>query len=122
MTYVLESGGRKCVFSGGLMHDGAKFTNWYDTEWDYGFAKGLDALMTSVDKIAKLEPAEAFPSQGPVIADAAAQFNKFHEKLTAFRPDYLRGYPVNSLTKRTKVNLIVKPTPIPQIVQVTPHL
>jgi len=122
MTYVLERDGRKCVFSGGLMHDGARFSNWYDTEWDYGFAKGLDALMASVEKLAKLEPSEAFPSQGPVVADAAAQFRKFHAKLTAFRPDYLRGYPVQSLTKRTRQNPIVRPTAIPQIVQVTPHL
>jgi glyoxylase-like metal-dependent hydrolase (beta-lactamase superfamily II) len=122
MTYLLESGGRKCVFSGGLMHNGAKFTNWYDTEWDYGFAKGLDTLTASVEKIAALKPTEAFSAQGPVIRDAAAQFKTFHEKLTAFRPDYIRGYPVQSLTKRTKQNPIVRATAISQIVQVTPHL
>jgi glyoxylase-like metal-dependent hydrolase (beta-lactamase superfamily II) len=31
------------LFLGGLMHDGSKMTNWFDSEWDYGFAKGLDA-------------------------------------------------------------------------------
>jgi len=127
MTYWLKSSERTCVFSGGVMHDGAKFSNWYDTEWDYGFAKGLDGLMASVERLAGelpggQKPSDAFPSQGPVIANAAGQFKKFHEKLTAFRPDYLRGYPVQSLTKRAKVNPIIKPTPIPQIVEVTPHL
>ncbi|MGC3972409.1 MAG: MBL fold metallo-hydrolase [Pirellulales bacterium] len=122
MTYLLRDGDQTCVFSGGLMHDGARFTNWYDTEWDYGFGKGLDALIASVDRMAGLPIAQAFPSQGPVIDDAAAQFRKFHERLTAFRPDYLRGYPVQSLTQRRKVDPIVKPTTIPQIVQVTPHL
>lgn len=122
MVYVLRDGDRACAFSGGVMHDGARLTNWYDTEWDYGFGKGLDALIASVDRLAGLKLDWAFPSQGPPIADAASQFQRFHEKLVAFRPEYLRGYPVQNLTKRTKVDPIIKPTPIPQIVQVTPHL
>src|SRR5688572_4904661 len=52
MSYVWQKGGSTCVFLGGLMHDGAKFTNWFDSEWDYGFAKGIDALMASVDNLA----------------------------------------------------------------------
>ncbi|MBN8625580.1 MAG: MBL fold metallo-hydrolase [Planctomycetes bacterium] len=122
MTFILRSGDETAAFSGGLMHDGSRFSNWYDTEWDYGFAKGLDALTASVERLAKLPLTDAFPSQGPVIAEAQSQFQKFHERLVAFRPDYVRGYPVESLTKRRAVNPIVKPTPIPQIVQVTPHL
>lgn len=122
MTYVLKDGERACAFSGGLMHDGAKLTNWYDSEWDYGFAKGLDALIESVDRLAGLRLSWAFPSQGPPIADAAGQFRRFHEKLVAFRPDYVRGYPVKNLTNRPKADPITKPTPIKQIVQVTPHL
>jgi glyoxylase-like metal-dependent hydrolase (beta-lactamase superfamily II) len=122
MTFVLRDGDRACAFSGGIMHDGARMTNWYDTEWDYGFAKGLDALIESVDKLAGLKLVTAFPSQGPVINDAAGQFRQYQQKLVAFRPDYIRGYPVKNLTQRTKVDPIVKPTPIPQIVQVTPHL
>ena len=122
MSYVFGEGDRRCVFSGGVMYDGARLTNWFDTEWDYGFGKGLDALLASVDRLARLEPVEAYPAQGPIVRDAAAQLRRYHERLTAFRPDYLRGYPVQDLTKRTKVNPIVRPTPIPQIVQVTPHL
>ena len=127
MSYVLTAGDRTCAFTGGLMHDGARLTNWFDTEWDYGFGKGLDALIASVKLFAGRQISEAFPSQGPPIQNATGQnatgqFEKYHDKLVAFRPDYLRGYPVQDLTKRTKVDPILKATPIAQIVAVTPHL
>ncbi len=121
MSFVLKNGGRACAFTGGLMHDGARMINWFDTEWDYGFAKGLDALIASVDRVIGLKPDIAFPSQGPAIMDADAQFRRYAAKLAAFRPDYVRGYPVQNLTER-KPDTFVKPTVIPQLVQVTPHL
>ena len=117
MSYLLDDK----VFLGGVMHDGAKMTNWFDTEWDYGFAKGLDALIDSVGNLASQEIHTAFPSQGPVIHDAAKQFHAFHEKLVAFRPDYVRGYPVGDLSKRGP-HPATKPTKAHYIVQVTPHL
>jgi glyoxylase-like metal-dependent hydrolase (beta-lactamase superfamily II) len=122
MCYLLKKADQTCAFTGGIVHDGAKMSNWYDSEWDYGFAKGLDALIASVEALQARNLACAFPSQGPVIENAAQQLTRYHEKLVAFRPDYLRGYPVNNLTKRPKADLNVKPTAIPQIVQVTPHL
>jgi len=122
MSYVLRRGDRMVAFTGGVIHDGARMTNWYDTEWDYGFGKGLDTLIDSVQRLRDLKLTLAFPSQGPVIHNAAKQLDTYHARLTAFRPDYLRGYPVNNLTQRTKVDPIIKPTAIPQIVQVTPHL
>lgn len=122
MSYLLRRGDKTVAFTGGVMHDGARMTNWYDIEWDYGFGKGLDTLLESVRVLRDLKLDTAFPSQGPVIRSANDQLNKYHARLTAFRPDYLRGYPVNNLTQRTKVDPILKPTAIPQIVQVTPHL
>lgn len=122
MSYLLRNGDRVGVFLGGIMHDGAKLSNWFDTEWDYGFGKGLDALIESVAKLRDMNLATAFPSQGPTIPDAGQQLRNYHEKLTAFRPDYLRGYPVKNLTQRPVADPLVKPTAIPQIVQVTPHL
>ncbi len=117
MSYLL---GDK-VFLGGVMHDGSKMTNWFDTEWDYGFAKGLDALTASVQKLAKLGIETAFPSQGPVIPEATKQFAAYEKKLVDFRPDYVRGYPVNDLSKRGP-HPATKPTKAHYIVQVTPHL
>jgi glyoxylase-like metal-dependent hydrolase (beta-lactamase superfamily II) len=117
MSYVLND----AVFLGGVMHDGAKMTNWFDTEWDYGFGKGLDALIASVDKLAALGPKTAFSLHGPVIADASAQLAAFKTKLADFRPDYIRGYPVNNLSKRGP-HPATKPTAAQYIVQVSPHL
>jgi glyoxylase-like metal-dependent hydrolase (beta-lactamase superfamily II) len=122
MCYVLRKDGQACAFTGGVMHDGARMINWFDTEWDYGFGKGLDALIESVERLRGLDLAWAFPSQGPEIQKAGEQLASYHRKLVEFRPDYLRGYPVKNLTQRAKVDPNVKPTAIPQIVQVTPHL
>lgn len=121
MSFVLKRDGSTLAFTGGLMHDSAKMTNWFDTEWDYGFAKGLDALISSVQKLATLGVGTAFSSQGPVIGDAAKQFETYHQKLTDFRPDYIRGYPVDTLSKRGP-HPATKPTNAKYIVQVTPHL
>lgn len=121
ISFVLKRDGSTLAFTGGVMHDGAKMTNWFDTEWDYGFAKGLDALTSSVQKLAALGVGTAFSSQGPVIHDATKQFESYHRKLTAFRPDYIRGYPVDTLSKRGP-HPATKPTQARYIVQVTPHL
>lgn len=109
------------LFIGGVMHDGAKMTNWFDTEWDYGFAKGLDALTASVAKLAALEPKIAFSAQGPVIANATEQLKAYHQKLVDFRPDYVRGYPSDSFGKRP-AHPVMKPTKVHYVVQVSPHL
>jgi len=122
MCYVLRKDGQACAFTGGVIHDGARMCNWFDTEWDYGFAKGLDALIASVQRLGDLNLSWAFPSHGPSIQNAGDQLKSYHKKLVAFRPDYIRGYPVNNLTQRPKADPNVKPTAIPQIVQVTPHL
>ncbi|MDZ4286670.1 MAG: MBL fold metallo-hydrolase [Prosthecobacter sp.] len=120
MSFVLRQGEKTSVFIGGVMHDGAKMTNWFDTEWDYGFAKGIDALAASIDKLILLEPQLVFSSQGPVIRNASAQLKTYRDKLTAFRADYVRGYAVGN-TKRPP-HPATKPTKVPIIVQVTPHL
>lgn len=121
MSYVMERDGKTSVFLGGVMHDGAKMTNWFDTEWDYGFGKGLDALIASVEKLAALKPEVAFSAQGPVIANAAEQLNAYHEKLADFRPDYVRGYPLLKPEER-QAHPATTPTKVPYVVQVSPHL
>lgn len=109
------------LFIGGVMHDGAKMSNWFDTEWDYGFAKGLDALIASVDKLLPLKPTMAFPAQGPVIHDATTQLHAYQRKLIDFRPDYVRGYPSESFGKRP-AHPAMQETPVHYVVRVAPHL
>lgn len=121
MTYLLKTGDQTLAFSGGVMHDGAKLTNWFDSEWDYGFAKGLDTLIASVETLRK-EPLDLLlPAQGPVVMNPQEQLAAYHQKLVAFRASYVRGYPVFNSTEQER-DPISQPTPVPLINRVTPHL
>ena len=64
MSYLLKLDGRWVAFSGDVMLDGAKMHTWFDTEWDYGFAKGLYELISSVSLLQSYEPAYLLPSHG----------------------------------------------------------
>ncbi len=121
MSFLLRQGDASVVFSGGVIHDGARLTNWFDSEWDYGFAKGIDALSASVGILQETKPHLVCPSQGPFISNAEMQLASYRAKLTAFRAEYVRGYPVEGLAKRGR-HPAVTPTAVPTLVQVTPHL
>jgi glyoxylase-like metal-dependent hydrolase (beta-lactamase superfamily II) len=73
MTYVIRQGGKAIAFTGGVIHDGAKLTNWFDTEWDYGFAKGLDTLIKSVELLIDQRLDLALPSHGPTSQNPQSQ-------------------------------------------------
>ena len=85
MAYLLEHEGKTIAFTGGHFHDEAKLSAWFDSEWDYGFGKGIDALLESTDKLITRKPELALPSHGPPIARATRQLETFKEKLTGFR-------------------------------------
>ena len=121
MTYVVRRDGEAIAFTGGVVHDGAKMTSWFDSEWDYGFAKGIDALLASVELLIGQQPDLALPSQGPAIQNPSAQLDAYREKLQTFRQSYVRGYPVFDETPKEQ-DPISKPTAVPLINQVTPHL
>ena len=121
MTYLLRRGDKTLLVSGGLIHDGSKMTNWFDSEWDYGFGKGLDALVASVKKLITHEADWLLPSQGPLIRDAQVQLPEYLQKLESFRPDYLRGYQVFDAPESDR-DSISRKTAVPLIHQVSPHL
>ena len=121
MSYQVSRNNKSALLSGGLMHDGARMPNWFDTEWDYGFAKGIDALIASVEKLSALGPNVMLPSFGPPIESPNEQLPRYIARLNEFRADYVRGYPVDSLSKRS-MHPAVKATAVPNVVQVTPHL
>jgi glyoxylase-like metal-dependent hydrolase (beta-lactamase superfamily II) len=121
MSFVWDSDAGVQLFLGGVMHDGGKLTNWFDTEWDYGFGEGLDALIATTERLSALNPAVAFSSDGPVVWDAASQLKSFREKLVAFRPDYVRGYPLLKPEER-QPHPATTPTKVPYVVEVSPHL
>ncbi len=121
MTYVVTCNGKTIAFSGDVMHDGSRLTTWFDTEWDYGFGKGIDALIASVELLSDQRLDLALPSHGPPIMNAQAQLETYQAKLAAFRKSYVRGYPVFDSTEQDR-DSISKPTAVPLISQVTPHL
>ena len=121
MTYVIRRDGKSAAFTGGVIHDGAKMNTWFDTEWDYGFAKGVDTLLISVERLIKQRLDLALPSHGPVIHNPREQLAEYRDKLTRFRADYIRGYPVFKTTEEDR-DPVSQPTKVPLISQVTPHL
>jgi glyoxylase-like metal-dependent hydrolase (beta-lactamase superfamily II) len=121
MTYVIRGNRKSIAFTGGVMHDGAKMTTWFDTEWDYGFAKGIDALTSSVELLLEQRLDLALPSRGPTILKPQLQLESYRKKLATFRKSYIRGYPVFESTEQER-DSISKPTKVPLISQVTPHL
>ena len=121
MTYAIRHGGKLTAFTGGVIHDGAKMTTWFDSEWDYGFAKGIDTLLKSVELLIEQKLDLALPSHGPAILNPQSQLATYRQKLSAFRQSYVRGYPVFD-SKEQERDSISKPTAVPLISQVTPHL
>ncbi|MDB4680154.1 MBL fold metallo-hydrolase [Planctomycetaceae bacterium] len=121
LSYLVQKNEKTIAFIGGVMHDGSKMSTWYDIEWDYGFGKGIDVLMSSVENLIEQHIHIACPSVGPVIHHAHKQFLTYLEKLKTFRASYVRGYPVFDSTEEQR-DSYSKPTTIPLINQVTPHL
>ena len=121
LTYVIRQNGQSLACTGGVIHDGAKLTTWFDSEWDYGFAKGIDTLIKSVDLLIEQKLDLALPSHGPAISNPQTQLATYRQKLAAFRQSYVRGYPVFDSTEQDR-DAISKPTAVPLISQVTPHL
>jgi glyoxylase-like metal-dependent hydrolase (beta-lactamase superfamily II) len=120
MTYVISRGTKKFAFSGDLMHDGAKMATWFDSEWDYGFAKGIDTLIDSVELMIKQQCDRLLPSHGPVIENTD-QLVAYRESLKSFRASYVRGYPVYDMTNEQRDSLS-RPTEVPLLNRVSPHM
>ncbi len=121
MTYIIERGDTKIALSGDMVHQGSKMVTWFDTEWDYGFAAGLDTLIASVEKLMAQRCSILLPSHGGAIENPAEELETYRNKLVHFRSKYIRGYPVFDLPNEQR-DSVSKPTAVPQLNQVTPHL
>lgn len=120
-TYLLRHSNRWLAFTGDLMYDGARMHNWFDSEWDYGFGKGLFELGKSAAQIAGYDPEMLLPSHGPVIRNARAQLNDYVSKLRRLGDLVLRGYDVQRFDGCDQDN-VSRPTVVPHLWQVTPHV
>jgi glyoxylase-like metal-dependent hydrolase (beta-lactamase superfamily II) len=121
MSYLLQQGNGWVAFSGDLMLDEAKMHTWYDTEWDYGFAAGIQTLRKSVATLANYRLQWLLPSHGPAVSSPLEEFAEFGRKLERLERLYVRGYDVEggSVAYQDKVST---PTVVSNIWQVSPHL
>jgi glyoxylase-like metal-dependent hydrolase (beta-lactamase superfamily II) len=119
-AYLLRVGQRWLAFGGDLMVAGAKMHTWFDTEWDYGFAKGLFEIGKSAAQIAGYDPI-LLPSHGPVVRDGKTQLTEYVTKLRHLADLYVRGYDIQRFDNCDQDN-VSKPTAVPHVWQVTPHL
>ena len=121
MTYQLQLGGRRLAFSGDVMLDGATMHTWFDTEWDYGFAAGIQALRKSAASLIDADPAWLLPSHGRIVRDPKRQLGEYERKLARLEKLYVRGYGVEGASNAYQ-DKVSKPTAIKDLAQVSPHL
>ena len=94
MSYLIKTDRGWLAFSGDVMLAGGRMHNWFDTEWDYGFAAGLYALVASTSLLESFEPALLLPSHGPVIRQPKAELHAYQQKLRRLARLYVRGYSI----------------------------
>ena len=122
MTYLLPHGDTRLAFSGGVMLDDARMHTWFDTEWDYGYGSGIQALRQSVDRLLELAPAAMLPSHGPTILQRASeQLMEYRRKLVRLEALYARGYGVESASNAYQ-DTVSSPTVVPDVWQISPSL
>jgi glyoxylase-like metal-dependent hydrolase (beta-lactamase superfamily II) len=121
MSYLLKAGDHWTAFSGDVMLAGARMHTWFDTEWDYGFAKGLYELISSAGMLQSFRPTRLLPSHGEIIASPQTQLQEYQGKLRRLAELYVRGYAINTFGAADQ-DTVSTPTSIPHIWQVTKHL
>ena len=121
MSYLLKRGDRWTAFSGDVMLAGAKMHSWFDTEWDYGFAKGIYALHNAAALLDSFELVSLFPSHGPTIREPRLQLQEYQGKLRELARHYIRGYELFTFAAADQ-DRVSKPTVVPHVWQITPHV
>jgi glyoxylase-like metal-dependent hydrolase (beta-lactamase superfamily II) len=125
MTYLLKPSASSAThwlaFSGDVMLDGARMHTWFDTEWDYGFAAGIQALRRSVAQLAEADLAWLLPAHGPTVHPPAGQLGQCERKLANLERLYVRGYGVEGASAAYQ-DKVSQPTAVSNVVQVSPHL
>ena len=121
MSYLIKTDRGWLAFSGDVMLAGGKMHNWFDTEWDYGFAAGLYALIESASKLEDFEPALLLPSHGPVIETPQSALQAYQRKLRQLAELYVRGYKIFTFAPADQ-DKVSRPSAVPHVWQTTEHL
>ena len=112
MYYLLELGGQCLAFSGDTALANAKLHNYYDSEWDYGYAAGYIELLRSIRRLLREAPDLLCPSHGPIDAHAVANLHRLSNRLHRFIYDLLlrdwdkdeNCFDASSLSERTPIS------------------
>jgi glyoxylase-like metal-dependent hydrolase (beta-lactamase superfamily II) len=122
MSYLLRRDGERWLaFTGGLMLDGARLHTWFDSEWDYGFAKGIFELGKSAAQVAGYRPELLLPSHGPPVREPTRQLGEYVAKLKRLAELYVRGYDIQRFDNCDQ-DIVSRPSPVPHLWRLTPHL
>ncbi|MSR31318.1 MAG: MBL fold metallo-hydrolase [Gemmataceae bacterium] len=121
MSYLLKTSEGWLAFSGDAMLAGGKLHTWFDSEWDYGFSKGIYALHNAAGQLEGFNPAWLLPSHGEPVRSPRAQLIRFRETLREMNQHYLRGWEVMTFASADQ-DRVSQPTVVPHIWQVSKHL
>lgn len=121
MSYFLRDRGRWLAFSGDVMLAGGKLHQWFDSEWDYGFAAGLYALISSASMVASYRPSLLLPAHGDLVAEPGALLALHQKRLRRLARLLVRGYEINTFGAADQ-DVVSRPSRVPHLWQITPHL
>lgn len=121
ISYITRKEGEWLAFTGDLMLQGSKLHTWFDSEWDYGFSKGVYALYNSLGQLEGYPLKKMLPSHGPIIENPLPQLQTLRNTLREFNKLYLRGWEVSTFAGADQ-DRVSQPTSVPHVWQVTKHL
>lgn len=121
ISYITRKEGEWLAFTGDLMLQGSKLHTWFDSEWDYGFSRGVYALYNSLGQLEGYPLKKMLPSHGPIIENPLPQLQTLRNTLREFNKLYLRGWEVSTFAGADQ-DRVSQPTSVPHVWQVTKHL
>jgi len=126
-AYILDAGGVRYAFTGGLIYPGGKLPNLYDCEWDHGEMTGLYETVKSLRRLAELKPDVLLPDRGGAIIGGTRALLEFADRIEAFAYFLLRDYKHDWSGKAPGENPVdcgipTKPTCVEGIDQISSHL
>jgi len=89
MYYICEIAGKRVAFVGDNALAGAKLHNYYDSEWDYGYAMGHIELLRSIAKLRRDHPDIVCPSHGDIMLDPERELATLWKRLKRLIYDLL---------------------------------
>jgi glyoxylase-like metal-dependent hydrolase (beta-lactamase superfamily II) len=121
MAYLTRVDGQWLAFAGDLMTHDARMHTWFDSEFDYGFAKGLHELANNAAYIAGYDPRPLLPAHGPIVRDGKEQLDHYVRKLRKLGRLYVRGYEIFQFANCDQ-DTISRPTAVPHLWRISKHL